>query len=175
MPFDALFFFLKQQNQCQGIANHHENEAKEVNQRVNLTLQSKNLPCVFPRSLTLVVVLVNTGSAINTQWTVHTKQPSAIRLVGSDSMWLIGLGRRGTNSHDGLSDCYWLYACPECFATDSNQTDQTHLAPLHYQPEGCPPASLGGLTAVWAVMREAVTVKPSDWGKAGSSAFMLKR
>lgn len=129
---------------------------------------------VFPRSLK-PVVLVNAVSAINTQWTVRTKQPSAICLVGSDSMWLIGLRRRGTNSHDGLSDCYWLYACPEYFAVDSNQTNQTHLALLHYQPEGCQPASIERLKAVSEVMCEAITVKPSDWGKAGFFPFMLTR
>lgn len=41
MLFD-FFFFFKQQNGGQWITNLHEKEAREVNQRVNLTLQSRN-------------------------------------------------------------------------------------------------------------------------------------
>lgn len=55
----------------------------------------------------------------------------------------------------------------------SNDTNQMHLARLHYQPEGCQPAGAKRLKPVWEVVCEVVIVKPSDKGK-GFFSFVLK-
>lgn len=90
-------------------------------------------------------------------------------------MWLIGLRRWATNSRDGLSDCYWLWARSEYFTMDSNQlpetsndTNQPHLALLHQQPEDCRPASggwAGGLRAAQEMMCGVTMEQLTDAGR----------
>lgn len=96
-------------------------------------------------------------------------------------MWLIGPRRWGTNSHDRLSDCYWLCAHPEYSTMNSNQlpetsndTNQTHSALVQYQPGGCQAASwkrLGALREMicWVAMEQPVGEGRHDF------PFMLKR
>lgn len=87
----------------------------------------------------------------------------------------MGLRRGRTIGHDGLSDCYWLCACPEYFTTDSNQlletsndTNQMHLALQRHQPEGPRLARMQRPEAGWEGRREAAPAP----GVAGFSLFV---